>query len=188
MGYSKKNSSLITYKSLAIFFIVVLIILISSCRDTDETEKVYYPENFTSYEDIEIFRPSQWNRNRFLRILPGVDNGQVSRHYFGQSAMFNVSVTGTSLGSGALTVHLIVNSLDVGSFQFPMKPDDEDLVEGNLVRELAGINIPRYSEVILRFTSTGDPGWGIDRLTLIPEGKYQGERVSLQRPNTLKVL
>jgi hypothetical protein len=169
------------------FFIAVLIIFVSSCSEIDKTEKVYYPEDFVTYEGVEIFRPSQWNRNRFLRLLPGIDGGNVHWHYFGQSAMYKVSLSGTSLGPGAMTVRLIVNSRDVGFFEFPAEPGKDDLVEGRLARELTGINIPRYSEVTLHLTSTDSRGWGIDRLTLIPEGRYQGERVSLPRPNTLRV-
>jgi cephalosporin-C deacetylase-like acetyl esterase len=169
------------------FFIAVLIIFVSSCSEIDKTEKVYYPEDFVTYEGVEIFRPSQWNRNRFLRLLPGIDGGNVHWHYFGQSAMYKVSLSGTSLGPGAMTVRLIVNSRDVGFFEFPAEPGKDDLVESRLARELTGINIPRYSEVTLHLTSTDSRGWGIDRLTLIPEGRYQGERVSLPRPSTLRV-
>jgi cephalosporin-C deacetylase-like acetyl esterase len=177
-------------KSVYILFLMILVTgFVLSCRDTEEKEKVYYPEDFTIHEGIEIYRPSQWNTNRFLRLLPGEENGLVSRHYFGQSAryIFSLTGTGTGPGSGSLTVQLLVNSQLAGSFEFVPDSADPEAVPGRMVIELPDIDIAQYSEINLRFSATNGQTWAIDRLTLKPAGKYKGERVSLPRPNTLRV-
>lgn len=179
------------YGLLRFFLSPVLLISVSalvfSFQVIPKQEKIYYPEDFTYYEGVEIYRPSQWDRNRHLRLIPGTEKGSAGRHYFGETARFTVGLAGTKMGSGNLTVQLLVNGENVGSFVFPQEPEESEIVNNKLVKEIREITIPQYSDIVLQLSGINGHAWAIDHITLIPDGEYRGEKILLTKPQTLTV-
>ncbi len=175
------------YTGFLIVAFLVLVFTASASSKVKEKEKTYYPEDFTSFQGVEIYRQSQWNLNRYLRPETGFEKGVAGRYYFGPSARYTVFLNGTKLGTGEQEIQLLINGKEVGLFKFPAEPDEKEMTGDVLIKKIYGIDIPQYSEISLKFSGGAMQGWGIERLTLIPEGGYRGERVSLSSPQTLRI-
>ncbi len=187
LQYFKKLAGKICTSCLLFSFLFTSVIANASFQVSGKIEKVYYPENFTFFQGTDIYRPSQWNRNRYLRPESGTDKCLAGFYYFEPSSTCTAVLTASLLGSGEQEVTLLINGKEAGTVLFPAEPDEKQMTGDKLVIKLHGIDIPQYSEVYLKFKGNNNHSWGIEHLKLIPEGEYRGEKISLPKPHTLRV-
>ena len=145
---------------------------------------VYGADNLDLLDGLQVV---DWTRKRYLQMAKGAKTGRAQRLFFGPSAKYDIGFDCIDEFRGASTVTVLVNGREAGTVRLDQpKGKSKGSYEAGQ-KTLPGVNIQRYSTITLEITPDRGERCRIQKMELIPSGRFDGEFAKLARPPSLRI-
>jgi cephalosporin-C deacetylase-like acetyl esterase len=147
------------------------------------TEPIIF-DNFELIEGLELRNLSivgnSHSERRIMQLVEGSKKGIAEDYFFEQSGKYDMALFYADGVKGKSGVDIIINGLNIGNIMFGLSNSFK-------VKTIPGINIQKWSKIVLEFNGEGDEKCRIEKLVLTPTGAFEGQVTNLVKPQTLRV-
>lgn len=160
---------------------------VQDLKDIKTSSKSIVMNDFELDKGLEI---TDLNRKRIIQLSKESKKGRAEKYFFEQSGKYDVTLFYVDESNGKSEIELIINNQSAGTFLFDLyKPESSVSSYSSSYRErtLSGINIQKWSNIVLEFSGDRDEKCRIEKLVITPAGPFDAKIEKLAKPLSLDV-
>ena len=155
------------------------------------------PDNIISeplvFDDFELINGLEivdLNRRRYIQLSEGSKKGRAEKYFFDNSAMYDIEIFYLDESNGKSVLSIIINDKKIGDVNFELfRSGNSSVSYSSSIRRktFQGINIQKWSKIILEFSGDGDEKCRVEQLIITPVGDFNGKSADLTKPLSFRI-